>query len=102
MFCWHVCLCENIRSSGTGVTDSLGLACGYWELNLGPPEEPFSSPAKSMILINLIIEVNIISKKKNTHHSPCFIIVYVCVYVHVVESFRYIHFFLIPGFQVAI
>lgn len=29
VFCWHVCLCENIKSSETGVMDSLGLACGY-------------------------------------------------------------------------
>jgi hypothetical protein len=26
-------------NSGTGVTDSSELPCGYWELNSGPPEE---------------------------------------------------------------
>ena len=31
-----VCLCENIESPGTGVTDSCELPCGCGELNLGP------------------------------------------------------------------
>ena len=34
-----VCLCEGIRSSGTGVTDSCELPCGCWGLNPGPLEE---------------------------------------------------------------
>ena len=32
-----VCVC--IRSSGTGVTDSCELPCGYWKLKLDPLEE---------------------------------------------------------------
>ena len=32
----HVCLCEGVRSSGTGTTDSCELPCGCWDLNLGP------------------------------------------------------------------
>jgi hypothetical protein len=39
MFCWHVCLCEGVRSPETGVIDSCELPCGYWELNPGPLEE---------------------------------------------------------------
>jgi hypothetical protein len=34
-----VCLCEGVRSSGTGVTDRCELPCGCWELNLGPLKE---------------------------------------------------------------
>jgi hypothetical protein len=34
-----VCLCEGVRSPGTGVTDNCELSCGCWDLNLGPLEE---------------------------------------------------------------
>jgi hypothetical protein len=37
--CMYVCLCEAVRSPGTGVTDSCELPCGYWELNPVCPEE---------------------------------------------------------------
>ena len=39
MFCLHVCLCEDVRYPGTGVTDSCELPCGCWELNPGALEE---------------------------------------------------------------
>ena len=39
VFCLYVCLCEVVRSSGTGVTDSCELPCGCWELNTYPLEE---------------------------------------------------------------
>ena len=39
LFCLHVCLCEGVKSSGTGVTDSCELPCRCWELNLDPLEE---------------------------------------------------------------
>ena len=44
VFSLHVCLCEGVRSSetgvtGTGVTDSCELPHGFWELNPGPLEE---------------------------------------------------------------
>ena len=53
IFCLNVCLCEGIRSLGTGVTDSCELLCGCWELNLSPLEEqpvlltvePFTEPS---------------------------------------------------------
>jgi hypothetical protein len=32
-------LCEGVKSSGTGITNSWELPCGCWELNLGPLEE---------------------------------------------------------------
>jgi hypothetical protein len=32
---------KSIRSPGTGVRDSCGQPCGYWELNPGPLEELF-------------------------------------------------------------
>jgi hypothetical protein len=32
----HVCLCESIRSSRTGVTKNCELSCGLWELNQDP------------------------------------------------------------------
>ena len=47
MFCLLVCLCETIRSSGTGVEDSFELPCRCWELNPGwelttePSLQPF-------------------------------------------------------------
>ena len=39
MFCVHVCLCEGVRASGTGVTNNCELPCGFWELNPGHLEE---------------------------------------------------------------
>jgi hypothetical protein len=39
VFCLHVCLCEGVRSPGTGVTDIYELPCECWELNLGPLEK---------------------------------------------------------------
>ena len=39
VFCLHVCLCEDVRYPGTGVTDSCELPCGCWELNPGALEE---------------------------------------------------------------
>jgi hypothetical protein len=36
VFCWHVCLCEGVRNSGTGVTGRCEPPCGFWELNPGP------------------------------------------------------------------
>ena len=33
------CVCEGVRSSGTGVIDSCKLSYGCWELNLGPLED---------------------------------------------------------------
>jgi hypothetical protein len=39
LFCLHVCLCEGVGSSGTGIIDSYELPCRYWESNLGPLEE---------------------------------------------------------------
>jgi hypothetical protein len=39
VFCMHVCLCEGIRSFGTGITDWCELSCGCWELSLGPLED---------------------------------------------------------------
>lgn len=37
---WHLtCLCEALRSPGTGVADSGELLSGCWELNVGYPEE---------------------------------------------------------------
>lgn len=38
-FCLHICLCQGVRSPGTGVTDSCELPWGCWELNPGPLEE---------------------------------------------------------------
>ena len=35
----HFCLCEDVGSLGTGVTDSCKLLCGCWELNSGPLED---------------------------------------------------------------
>ena len=35
----HVCLCEDARAPGTGVTDSRELSLGCWEVNPGPSEE---------------------------------------------------------------
>jgi hypothetical protein len=39
VFCLHVCLCEGVRSPGTGVTDSCKLPCGCWKLNPSALEE---------------------------------------------------------------
>ena len=39
VFCLYVYLCEGVRSSLTGVTDSCELPRGYQELNWGPLEE---------------------------------------------------------------
>lgn len=39
VFCLPVCLCEGIRSPGTGVTDRCEMPCGWWEFNLGSLEE---------------------------------------------------------------
>jgi hypothetical protein len=33
------CLCEGVRSPGTGVIDSCELLYGCWDLNSGPLEE---------------------------------------------------------------
>jgi hypothetical protein len=38
VFHLHICLCESVRSSGTGVTESFELY-GCWELNLGTLKE---------------------------------------------------------------
>jgi hypothetical protein len=34
----HICLCEGVRSPGTGLTGSYELPCGCWELNPDPLE----------------------------------------------------------------
>jgi hypothetical protein len=39
VFCMHVCLCESVRSPGTGIIDRCKLRCGYQELNQDPLEE---------------------------------------------------------------
>ena len=39
VFCLYACLCEAVRSTRSGVTDSCELSCGCWELNPGPLEE---------------------------------------------------------------
>jgi hypothetical protein len=39
VFRLHVCLCEGVRSPGTGVIDRFKLPCVCWELNPGPLEE---------------------------------------------------------------
>ena len=39
MLCLYVCLCEGVRSPGTGITDSCELPCACWELNPCPLEE---------------------------------------------------------------
>jgi hypothetical protein len=39
VFCLHVCLCEDVRSIGTRVTNNCELLCGCWELNQDPLEE---------------------------------------------------------------
>ena len=33
-------MCEGITSTETGIKGSYELPCGYWDLNLGPMEEP--------------------------------------------------------------
>jgi hypothetical protein len=35
----HVYLCEDVRTTGTGATNSCELSCECWKLNLGPLEE---------------------------------------------------------------
>ena len=35
----HICPCEGVGSTGTGVTDSCELLCGCWELNPAPLKE---------------------------------------------------------------
>ena len=39
LLCLHSCLCEDVRSPGTAVTDSCELLCWCWALNPGPLEE---------------------------------------------------------------
>jgi hypothetical protein len=39
VFCLDLCLCEGVRSPGTGIIDNCELPCGCWELNPGPLEE---------------------------------------------------------------
>ena len=39
VLCLLICPCEGDRCPGTGITDSCGLPCGCWELNLDPLEE---------------------------------------------------------------
>lgn len=39
MFCLPICVCDGVRSPGTGVPDSGELPHGGWELNLSSPEE---------------------------------------------------------------
>lgn len=39
VFRQHACLCEGVRFSGTGATDSCELPYGWWELTLDPLEE---------------------------------------------------------------
>ena len=34
-----ICMCEDVRCPGTGVTDSSELPCGCWDLNPGSLEE---------------------------------------------------------------
>lgn len=40
MFCLHVCLCEGVGVSDTGVADSCKLLCECWGLNLAPLDQP--------------------------------------------------------------
>ena len=39
VFSLHVCLCDGMKYSGTGVTERYELPCVCWELNQGPLEE---------------------------------------------------------------
>ena len=39
VFCLHVCLCEGVRSPGTGAIDSCESPSGCWELNPSSLEE---------------------------------------------------------------
>ena len=39
LLCLHTCLCEGVRSPGTGVTDRCEVPCGCWELNPGSLQE---------------------------------------------------------------
>ena len=39
VFCLHVCLCEAVRSPGTGVLGRCERPCGCEELNPGPLKE---------------------------------------------------------------
>lgn len=54
VFCLHVCLCEGVRSAGTGVTGSCKLPCGFRELNSGHlGEQPGLLGTVSLILTDL-------------------------------------------------
>ena len=60
VFCLHVCLCESVRSFGTGITDSCELPCGHWQQNLDPleeqpvflPEPSFQPRTNSLYIMN--------------------------------------------------
>ena len=55
--CLHVCLCEDVGYSRTGVTDSCEPPCGCWNLNPGPLEE------QPMLLLELSLQPrNVLNK----------------------------------------
>jgi hypothetical protein len=81
----HVCLCEGVRSPGTGVRNNCELSCGCWELYPGPLEEQpvfltaepslqplnhFSIPAKRLAITEMELPLWLLSMAKLVTLKP--------------------------------